>query len=187
MTLEELLKSVFDVNDIEEHKHFISELKSNSEDMSYAYRGELNAHYGCKHTEENIKFMSEIRSKNNKGKKWYNNGVVNTFLHECPEGFVVGRINQKATTTGYKWWNNGTEQVLSDVCPEGWKLGMLDKTEEHCKKISNTRKEKCIGGKKVITPDGTFRSMNECCIHYNKSHTYIKRRMKLYPNEWKWG
>ena len=29
------------------------------------------------------------------GKHWFNNGVVNAFQRECPEGFVAGRLKKE--------------------------------------------------------------------------------------------
>ena len=42
-------------------------------------------------SENGRKHISEY-AKQNKGKKWYNNGIINKFAHEQPEGFIPGRI-----------------------------------------------------------------------------------------------
>lgn len=34
----------------------------------------------------------EKLSKSGKGRHWYNNGVINKFEKECPEGFVLGKL-----------------------------------------------------------------------------------------------
>lgn len=46
------------------------------------------AHKGKKLSEEHKKKFSEVR----KGRHWYNNGEIQTFTFECPEGFVCGRL-----------------------------------------------------------------------------------------------
>ena len=43
---------------------------------------------GKKRTRESI----ENTAMKNRGKKWFNNGIINTKAKECPEGFVAGRI-----------------------------------------------------------------------------------------------
>jgi hypothetical protein len=43
---------------------------------------------GKKRTRESI----EKTAMKNRGKKWFNNGIINTKAKECPEGFVAGRI-----------------------------------------------------------------------------------------------
>ena len=45
---------------------------------------------------ENEKLRREKISKATKGKKWYNNGIINKFCFEGqqPEGFVLGMLNQ---------------------------------------------------------------------------------------------
>lgn len=34
-------------------------------------------------------------AENNKGKHWYNNGKINKFCYECPEGFVKGFLDPR--------------------------------------------------------------------------------------------
>ena len=46
---------------------------------------------GKHHNEETKLKMSEAR----KGLLWFNNGIINIKVKECPEGFVRGRINLK--------------------------------------------------------------------------------------------
>ncbi len=39
----------------------------------------------------------ETREKHrlrNKNRKWYNNGVINKLVTQCPEGFVPGRLSK---------------------------------------------------------------------------------------------
>lgn len=89
--------------------------------------GENNGMYGRKHTDQ-VKQQSSIRrSAANSIRRWYNNGIANKFLIECPAGWALGRLNQKPTTTGNKWFNNGHIAVSRKEKPEGdeWILGML--------------------------------------------------------------
>lgn len=46
-------------------------------------------------SEDHKKKISEIVRINNTGKHWFNNGKINKFCYECPEGFVPGRISWK--------------------------------------------------------------------------------------------
>lgn len=43
---------------------------------------------GKHHSEETRKKCSEA----SKGRHWFNNGEINKFCYECPEGFVPGRL-----------------------------------------------------------------------------------------------
>lgn len=45
---------------------------------------------GRYHTEEEKKKIGEA----SKGKHWYNNGKINKFCYECPEGFTPGRLKK---------------------------------------------------------------------------------------------
>lgn len=54
-------------------------------------------HKGKKHSEESLRKMSDSHkghppTKGSKGMHWYNNGIINSFTYECPEGFVKGRL-----------------------------------------------------------------------------------------------
>jgi|DEB0MinimDraft_6_1074348.scaffolds.fasta_scaffold03461_6 hypothetical protein len=49
------------------------------------------AKLGVKHSPE----RNSKKSLTNTGKKWYNNGKVNKFCNECPDGFVVGMIKRR--------------------------------------------------------------------------------------------
>ena len=46
----------------------------------------------AKDYENAMKEASDTISEANKGKRWFNNGKINTMAKECPEGFVPGRI-----------------------------------------------------------------------------------------------
>jgi len=92
--------------------------------------GILNGMYGKKHTKSVCKASSIRLAQTNRARRWYNNGVTTSFLTECPEGWVKGRINQKPTTAGNKWYNNGVIAVSQKEKPIGseWVAGMLKKT-----------------------------------------------------------
>ena len=54
-------------------------------------------HKGKKHSEESLRKMSESHkvhppTKGSKGMHWYNNGKVNAYAYECPEGYIKGRL-----------------------------------------------------------------------------------------------
>lgn len=97
----------------EEHKKKISEAKKNMSDetrykLCIANIGEKNPMYGKKHSAETKIKMSEVRkgkpksiehinkiAEANKGKRWYNNGKINKYCFECPEGFTPGMLKRK--------------------------------------------------------------------------------------------
>lgn len=104
-----------------------------------------------------------------KGKHWYNNGKIQIFAFECPDGFVPGRfknskefnkkLSQVHKQKHYHWYNNGIIQVQAAECPDGFEPGCLPTTEETRKRlseshigtkhpISNTTKEKISKAKK---------------------------------------
>lgn len=64
--------------------------------------------------------LSEAR----KGKHWYNNGEINTYAKECPEGYVPGKLVK--LKPNMRWWNNGEINLQAVKCPgEDWHLGKL--------------------------------------------------------------
>ena len=66
------------------------------------------AHKGKKYSEETKKKMSDVwdydkhfteetrnkLSKNSIGRHWYNNGQINKFCYECPDGFTPGQLHK---------------------------------------------------------------------------------------------
>ncbi len=73
----------------------------------------------------------ECREKISKaisGSKWYNNGVIQTQAHECPEGFVEGMLpTTPRRKPGLGWYNNGVENRMfyPDSVPEGYTKGKI--------------------------------------------------------------
>lgn len=93
-------------------------------------------------SEEHRKKVSEL----NKGKKWWNNGVVEKFQREKPHGdeWVRGKLTnrypifqdhkgEKSPVFGRKWWNNGLVNKLQKEKPEGddWVSGKVKKEKIH--------------------------------------------------------
>ena len=76
-----------------------------SEAKKDRYTGEKNPMYGKRHSEESKQKMREAHkgykrsaeaikktAEANRGKHWYNDGEINKFCYECPEGFVSGML-----------------------------------------------------------------------------------------------
>ena len=109
---------------VEMEKLFISEYDSFNRGYNKTLGGEGSP--GKRQSQKNRKNQSLRRSEHNKNSRWYNDGTQNTLSMKHPgEGWTLGRINQKPTTTGYRWYNDGKSQLLTKSPPEGWTLGML--------------------------------------------------------------
>jgi hypothetical protein len=80
---------------------------------------------------------SDLSFFHNPNYRWYNNGVENTLSDVLPGvGWVLGRINQKATTSGGSWYNNGTiHKIFKEPPSSEWIKGYLPSRN---KKISQT-------------------------------------------------
>jgi hypothetical protein len=122
--------------------------------------GKLNGMYGKTHTDKVKKAQSIKQSAISKNSRWYNNGIKSIFVIKPPDNtWVLGRINQKPSTTGYKWYNNGIVNLSTNIPPTGieWLPGMLPKnlsnnikyymqTEEGKERLKNRVKEQMKAG-----------------------------------------
>lgn len=103
---------------------------------------ESNGSMRFKITEDGIAKLKQ----HNAGKKWYNNGKIESHAHECPEGFTLGRLinpfpnraGQPGALKGYKWYTNGTEYTMAANCPIGWQPGREPASDEVNNRISST-------------------------------------------------
>jgi len=65
-----------------------------------------------------------------KGKTWFNNGVVETYALNCPDGYVKGRLPRLLPAKrGMLWYNNGevARQFKEGNQPEGFSRGRIAK------------------------------------------------------------
>ena len=73
--------------------------------LSEALKGENNPNYGKHLSEETKRKLSEAKkgrrqteeekrkqSEAQRGKHWFNNGKINKFCYECPDGFIPGML-----------------------------------------------------------------------------------------------
>ena len=74
-------------------KHHSEETKNK---IAESHKGKPGPNKGKKFSEDTRKKMREAHKGNTttKGKRWYNNGKINTMSKECPQGFVPGRIKK---------------------------------------------------------------------------------------------
>jgi hypothetical protein len=102
-----------------------------------------------------------IKPPNQKGKKSWTNGIIQTISFECPgDGWYLGSLPKpkiseinKERFSGRKWWNNGIEMKMVFECPgEGWNLGRI-KTDNMIK-FNNERNK---GRKKSIKEIESYR------------------------------
>lgn len=73
----------------EEQKRKISEANTGKHHTEETKMKLSKLNKGKKLSEETKKKMSKSRS----GSHWFNNGKINKFCHECPEGFILGKLN----------------------------------------------------------------------------------------------
>ena len=66
----------------------------------------------------------ERRTLKRVGRSMWNNGVINVFASECPEGYNKGRVKKVRPN---KWFTNGITNVLSPDCPDGFRPGKTHK------------------------------------------------------------
>ena len=71
----------------------MSEKVSGENHPMYGKKGKEHHSYGYKHTEEARKQMSEISRIRNANRRWWNNGLQNKFVIECPgPEWICGRL-----------------------------------------------------------------------------------------------
>lgn len=71
-------------------------------------------------------FVLGRKSNGHINKKWFNNGVINKFAYECPEGFHPGRIMNKLPSKppiAKHWYTDGVHNLLVAECPMGFYRG----------------------------------------------------------------
>ena len=64
------------------------------------------------------------------GKKWFNNGVKETYDTICPEGYSLGRLSRtQPNKQGMKWYNNGkvNRQFKDNFVEQGFMRGRISK------------------------------------------------------------
>lgn len=88
--------------------------------------------------------LEEYKNRYEKNKKyhWFNNGQIDKFLLEKPEGWFEGRLKSSKFANKKKpkarAWNNGEFETMSVNCPlEGWVEGRLQNPK-------NKHLRKCI-------------------------------------------
>jgi hypothetical protein len=67
-----------------EARRKMSEKVSGEKHPMYGKKGKEHHSYGYRHTEEARKQMSEISRIRNANRRWWNNGLQNKFVVECP-------------------------------------------------------------------------------------------------------
>ena len=73
-------------------KHHKEESKRKMSQNHKDNSGEKHHMFGKHHKMETRNKISYGVSEFNKGHHWYNNGIIETFSYECPDGFVQGRL-----------------------------------------------------------------------------------------------
>lgn len=55
-------------------------------------KGYMNSSAYARNREEFSNYARNRTISEEKGRRWYNNGIINRFVKECPEGFVIGKL-----------------------------------------------------------------------------------------------
>lgn len=100
----------------EEHKQHLSKVRKGKKNPMYGKRGNLSPILGRKHTEEELKKMSEAQ----KGKH---------HTEEAKRKMSEARSGEKSANWGKHWWNNGERNVRAKECPIGFVAGRLKRKQ----------------------------------------------------------
>lgn len=73
----------------ERKKQLVEQMKGNEKALGYRHSEEAKI---------KISKASKMRGNPNKGKKWFNNGIISTMANECPKGWSEGRLSMKEET-----------------------------------------------------------------------------------------
>lgn len=97
------------------------------------------AKYGIKKSRELYKAscsrIAKQKGGHTAGKKWYNNGVIQTCAETCPEGFVEGRLEETKNKQSEALKGHSVSEETKDKLRNIFTGCTL--SEEHKKKISN--------------------------------------------------
>lgn len=72
-----------------------SRREKQSQTIKKIVQGKNNPFYGKHHTEEAKRKDAVATRERNLGRHWYNNGEIQVFQYECPDGFVKGMLKRK--------------------------------------------------------------------------------------------
>ena len=125
-------------------------------------KGHLGKSSGMKGKQFSEEELVRFR-KNSTGRKWFNNGVLETFQYECPKGYVPGRINTDKYdySSGKIWITDGVHdlccfpQEAQHYLDSGWVRGrslrtpVADSTREKMR-LKASGKNNPMYGKKYI-------------------------------------
>ena len=130
------------------------------------------------------KKLSQSKKDKYTGKKWYNNGIIEVLVYNCPENFIEGRLpfsdrtkenisksnlgkthsdftKEKLSNSknGKHVYNNGKITIRAYECPIGFEPGFLKNDKlSNCKFYTNGEKTiKIYNGDDV--PDGFYLGM----------------------------
>ena len=78
---------------------------------------------------QKISQATKGRKGSAEGKTWFNNGDIETYAYECPNGYVKGRLKMNGNKKGLLWFNNGqiNKQFKLNEQPEGYTRGRVSK------------------------------------------------------------
>lgn len=133
----------------------------NNEEIPYGYYEGRYIPYENKfngHSKETLNNMSQKR----KGGEYYNNGLINIYIHnneEIPYGFIKG-MKSRNSSEKYTWYTNGTDNLglyENDPIPEGFIKGRTFKhnnTKVNAKYYFDGEKSVICKGDSEIIPEG---------------------------------